>query len=81
MAGFTAGTMLAANQPQSPKGTSVNASMTLGLGVPGNELEGQLKDQEEERRKKLLGDMNGSTPSDYGANLLSASGQIFGTTR
>lgn len=44
--------LLAANQPQGI-GQALNASQSLGLGVPGQVLKNDLQDQIAERRKAL----------------------------
>lgn len=77
MAGLTAFSMLGTAQPQTPNGTSVNASMALGLPGLGNNLQDQMKQQEEERKKKLLAGTQ-DNPVKYGNDLLGASGSLFG---
>lgn len=79
---LTAGSLLRANGPQSPNGTSVNASMMLGLGAAGSQLQDQLTDQEAERRRKLLTGVDDPGSGGLGGStLLSAAGQLFGIGR
>lgn len=80
MAGLTASSMLGAVGPQSPKGVAVNASMMLGLPGLGNNVQDQLKQQDEERKKKLLAGTQ-DNPVKYGSDLMGASGSLFGLTR
>jgi hypothetical protein len=68
---------LGAIQPQSPKGTAVNASMMLGLPGLGNNLQDQMSQQDSERKKKLLAGTQ-DNPVEYGNTLLGASGSLFG---
>lgn len=74
-----ASSMLGANQAQTPNGTSLNASATLGLGAPGQELQSQLNDELEQRRKKLGQSLAGDG-AQYGSPL-SAAASIFGGMR
>lgn len=77
MKGLTPLSMLKANQPQTPNGTSLNASAMLGLGGDGSDLQQQLKDGLDERRKKLTSGF-GATGSG-GFSL--AAGELFGGMR
>jgi hypothetical protein len=77
---LTAKSMLGANQPQSPRGTAVNASMMLGLPGLGNNVQDQLSEQQSERKKKLLAGTQ-DNPVQYGNTLLGASGTLFGMGR
>lgn len=72
--------MLAANQPQTPNGTSLNASAMLGLGAPGQDLQSQLSSELEERKKKLSAITSGLDGAGYGSPL-TAAGAIFGGAR
>lgn len=76
MAGLTPLSMLAANQPQSPNGTS-NASAALGLTGAGGDLQQQLKDDLEQRRKKMTSGF--SSEGSGGFSL--AAGELFGGMR
>lgn len=79
---LSAGSMLRANGPQSPNGTAVNASAILGLTGAGGDLEDQLKQQQQERQKKLLsGIADPGSMGLGGSTLLGAAGQLFGLTR
>lgn len=63
--------LLAANQPQG-MGMAVNASQSLGLGAPGANLQDQLQEEVQQRRKALgLGG-----PANYGAATA-----LFGTMK
>lgn len=75
-----ASSMLAANQLQTPNGTSLNASAALGLGAPGQELQSQLADDLQQRKKKLDQITSPGSGAQYG-NPLSAVQQIFGGAR
>lgn len=77
---LTAMSMIGTAQPQSPKGTAVNASMMLGLPGLGNNLQDQKAQQEHERKKKLLAGTQ-DNPVEYGSTLLGASGSLFGIGR
>jgi hypothetical protein len=72
-----ANSMLKANQTQTPNGTAVNASMALGLPGLGSNLQDQLSEQDEARKKKLLAGTQ-DNPVQYGSDLLGASGTLFG---
>lgn len=74
---ITAMTMLGTAQPQTPKGTAVNASMMLGLPGLGNNLQDQMSEQDQVRKKKLLAGTQ-DNPVKYGNTLLGASGELFG---
>lgn len=69
--------MLAANQAQTPNGTSLNASAALGLTGAGGDLQQQLKDDLEQRRKKMTSGF--SSEGSGGFSL--AAGQLFGGMR
>lgn len=70
--------MLAANQPQTPNGTSLNASAMLGLGQgAGGDLQQQLQDDIEQRRKK----MTSGTSSVGSGGFSLAAGELFGGMR
>lgn len=77
---LTAMSALGTAQPQKPNGVAVNASMALGLAGLGNNLQDQLSQQEEERKKKALSGMTDS-PVKYGGDIFgSASNALFGPT-
>lgn len=73
---LTANSMLKSVQPQTPNGTALNASAMLGLPGLGNNLQDDMDQQLEERRKKGLADATGMDPMQYGA-----ASQIFGETK
>lgn len=77
---LTALTPLKTAQPQTPNGVAVNASMMLGLPGLGNNVQDQLKQQEEDRKKKLLSATQ-EKPGEYGNALLGASSTLFGSAR
>ena len=63
---MNAASMLAANQPQTPNGTSLDASAMLGLGGLGSDLKEQTQQEIDDRRRKMLaGDF--ASPAQYGA--------------
>ena len=63
---MNAASMLAANQPQTPNGTSLDASAMLGLGGLGSDLKEQTQQEIDDRRRKALqGDF--FAPAQYGA--------------
>ena len=70
--------ILAANSPQTPNGTSFDASSILGLTGQGSMLKDQTQD-EIAKRRKMLGLEQGN-PNLYG-DTTSAADMIFGTTR
>lgn len=74
---LTAMSMLGTAQPQSPKGTAVNASMMLGLPGLGNNLQDQMSQADSERKKKLLAGTQ-DNKVEFGNTLLGASGTLFG---
>lgn len=71
---MNAASMLAANGPQTPNGTSLDASAMLGLPGLGSDLKRDTEQQIEDRRRKMLeGDF--STPAQYGAATALFGGQ------
>jgi hypothetical protein len=78
MKGLTPLSMLAANMPQTPNGTSLNASGVLGLsGGAGGDLQQQLKDDLDQRRKKLTSGFGASGSGGFSL----AAGELFGGMR
>lgn len=73
---LTAMSMLKSVQPQTPNGTALNASAMLGLPGLGNNLQDDVSQQLEERRKKGLADATGLDPMSFGA-----SSEIFGSMK
>lgn len=71
---MNAASMLAANQPQTPNGTALNASAMLGLPGLGNNLQDDLENQIRQRRKQLL-------PGPHDSTLYGASSALFGGMR
>jgi hypothetical protein len=73
---LNASSMLAANQPQTPNGVALNASAMLGLPGLGNNLQDDMKDQMDERKKKLLV-IGNDQPGPRGSSPLDAASLIF----
>lgn len=60
-----------------PVGASLDLLGNVGLGA---DVSQQLKDNLEDKRKKLLAGADG-TPGQYGADLSGAVGALFGTMK
>jgi hypothetical protein len=74
---LNANSMLAANQPQTPNGTSLSASAMLGLPGMGDDLKDQTADELKKRKQDPAGNVNA-----YGVDFVNnAVASIFGTTK
>lgn len=71
---LNASSMLAANQPQTPNGTALNASAMLGLPGLGNNLQDDLNEELKKRRAAAGMD----DPTATGTGGLGAAQMIFG---
>lgn len=69
---MNAASMLKANQTQTPNGTALNASQTLGLPGLGSNLQ---DDVEDELKKQKLNAQTGAGP--VGSMLQSAASMLF----